>query len=180
VTAAGDAAGSASTTGHRAEAAGRPPVACALLTVSDSRTEATDESGALMRRLVEAAGHRVVAYALLANDEGAVREHVRALAQRDDVDAVLITGGTGLGRRDRTVEAVRALFDKELPGFGEIFRMLSFTEQVGTAAILSRAAAGSVNRRLVVAMPGSKAAVELALTRVLLPELPHAIRELTR
>ncbi|HVZ48488.1 MAG TPA: MogA/MoaB family molybdenum cofactor biosynthesis protein [Gemmatimonadaceae bacterium] len=180
MTAAGDSGRSASTTGHRAESAGRPPVACALLTVSDSRTEATDESGALMRRLVEAAGHRVVAYALLANDEDLVREHVRALARRDDVDAVLITGGTGLGSRDRTVEAVRGLFDKELPGFGEVFRMLSFTEQVGTAAILSRATAGGVNRRLVVSMPGSQAAVELALTRVLLPELRHVIRELRR
>lgn len=171
---------SASTTDHRAESAARPPVGCALLTVSDSRTEATDESGAVMRRLVEEAGHRVVAYALLTNDEPAVREHVRALAQRADVDAVLITGGTGLGSRDRTVEAVRPLFEKGLPGFGEIFRMLSFTEQVGTAAILSRAVAGSVNRKLVVSMPGSKAAVELALTRVLLPELRHAIRELSR
>lgn len=171
---------SESTASHRTEAGSRPPVACALLTVSDSRTEATDESGALMQRLVTDAGHRVVAYALLRNDEAAVREHVRALTQRDDVDAVLITGGTGLGSRDRTVEAVRPLFEKEMPGFGEIFRVLSFQEQVGTAAILSRAVAGGVNGKLVASMPGSKAAVELALTRVLLPELAHAIRELKR
>ena len=89
-------------------------------------------------------------------------------------------GGTGLGSRDRTVEAVRPLLEKELPGFGEIFRVVSFHEQVGTAAILSRAVAGGVRGRLVVSMPGSKAAVELALTRVLLPELRHAIRELRR
>lgn len=171
---------SESTAGHRAEASERAPVACALLTVSDSRTEATDESGPLMRRLVEAAGHRVAGYALLRNDEAAVREHVRALIGRADVDAVLITGGTGLGSRDRTVEAVRPLLDKEMPGFGEIFRMVSFNEQVGTAAILSRAVAGGANGKLVVSMPGSKAAVELALTRVLLPELSHVIRELKR
>ncbi len=171
---------SPSTESHRREAGAASPLSCALLTVSDSRTEADDESGALMRRLVEAAGHRVCDYALLRNDESAVREHVRGLAGRDDVDAVLITGGTGLGSRDRTVEAVRPLFDKEMPGFGEIFRMVSFTEQVGTAAILSRAVAGVVNGTLVASMPGSKAAVELALTRVLLPELRHAIRELRR
>ena len=92
----------------------------------------------------------------------------------------LVTGGTGLGSRDRTVEAVRPLLEKELPGFGEIFRVVSFQEEVGTAAILSRAVAGGVRGRLVVSMPGSKAAVELALTRVLLPELRHAIRELRR
>lgn len=171
---------SASAANHRSEANARPPVACALVTVSDSRTEATDESGALMRRLVEEAGHEVVAYALMKNDEPAVREHVRGLTRRADVDAVLITGGTGLGSRDRTVEAVCPLFEKEMPGFGEIFRMLSFTGQVGTAAILSRAVAGGVNGKLVALMPGSKAAVELALTKVLLPELRHVIRELKR
>jgi len=171
---------SESTEGHRADADKRAPVSCALLTVSDSRTEATDESGALMRRLVEEAGHTVADYTLLRNQDAAVRAHVQALVVRADVDAVLISGGTGLGSRDRTVEAVRPLFDKELPGFGEIFRMVSFNEQVGTAAILSRAVAGSVNGKLVVSMPGSKAAVELALTRVLLPELRHAIRELSR
>lgn len=165
---------------HRAEGEQRPPVACAIVTVSDSRTEATDASGARMRELLEGAGHRVVDYALYRNEEAAVREHVRALVARDDVDVVLLTGGTGLGSRDRTVEAVRPLFEKELPGFGEIFRLVSFQEQVGTAAILSRAVAGGVRGRLIVSMPGSKAAVELALTRVLLPELRHAIRELRR
>lgn len=171
---------SESTACHRADAAGNPPVRCAVLTVSDSRTEATDESGKLIGRLIRDAGHEAVAYDLLKNDESAVREHVSLLVTRDDVDAILITGGTGLSARDRTIEAVRPLFSKEIPGFGEIFRMLSFTEQVGTAAILSRATAGSVNGRLVVSMPGSRAAVELALTRILLPELRHVIRELRR
>ena len=171
---------SESTAGHRAEAAKRAAINCATLTVSDSRTEETDESGKVMRRLIEEAGHKVTAYSLMKNDEPAVRGHVQALLAREDVDAVLITGGTGLGSRDRTVEAVTPLFDKAMPGFGEIFRMVSFTDQVGTAAILSRAVAGGVNGKLVVSMPGSKAAVELALTRVLLPELRHVIRELKR
>ncbi len=133
-----------------------------------------------MKRLLSAAGHRVADHSLLRNDEDAVRTHVRMLIDRADVDAVFLTGGTGLGSRDRTVEAVRPLLDKELPGFGELFRLVSFQEQVGAAAMLSRAVAGGVNGRLVVSMPGSKAAVELALTRILLPELRHAIRELRR
>ena len=168
------------TRGHRAEGEALPAIRCAVVTVSDSRTVATDESGAVIKRLLEAAGHHVADYTLLANDEPHVRDHVRALLARDDIDAVLLTGGTGLGSRDRTVEAVRPLLDKELPGFGELFRMVSFQEQVGAAAILSRALAGGSAGRLVVSMPGSRAAVELALTRILLPELRHAIRELRR
>jgi molybdenum cofactor biosynthesis protein B len=148
--------------------------------VSDTRTESTDESGALMKQLLADGGHQVAAYALLPNDEARVREHVGALLARGDIDAVLITGGTGLGARDRTVEAVRPLLEKELPGFGELFRVISYQDQVGTAAILSRALAGGAQGKLLVSMPGSKAAVELALTRILLPELRHAIRELRR
>ena len=168
------------TRAHRAEADARPPLGVAVLTVSDTRTAETDESGPLMRRLVEAAGHRAIVGGILRNHEGEVREYVRAMLVRDDIDVILLSGGTGLGSRDATVEAVRALFEKEMPGFGEIFRLLSFQEQVGTAAILSRAVAGSARGRLIVSMPGSKAAVELALSRVLLPELRHAIRELRR
>lgn len=168
------------TRSHRAEGDTLAALGCAIVTVSDSRTEATDESGALMKRLIEGAGHRVADYALFKNDESAVREHVRFLVVREDIDAILLTGGTGLGSRDRTVEAVRPLIEKELPGFGELFRVVSFQEQVGTAAILSRALAGGSRGKLIVSMPGSKAAVELALTRVLLPELRHAIRELRR
>jgi molybdenum cofactor biosynthesis protein B len=165
---------------HRAEGDARPPVRCALLTVSDSRTVETDAAGALMRQLVEGAGHTVADYALLKNDEAKVRDQVRAWLTQGDVDAVLITGGTGLGSKDRTIEAVRPLLEKELPGFGEIFRVLSFQEQVGTAAILSRALAGSAKGTFIVSLPGSKAAVELALTRIVLPELRHLVRELRR
>jgi molybdopterin adenylyltransferase len=165
---------------HRTEGDALAPLQCAILTVTDTRTVDNDESGVAIKRLIEAAGHHMADYALLPNNEARVRGHVRALVARNDIDAVLITGGTGLGSKDRTVEAVRSLIEKELPGFGELFRMVSFQEQVGTAAILSRAVAGSANGKLVVSMPGSKAAVELALTRILLPELRHAIRELRR
>jgi molybdenum cofactor biosynthesis protein B len=168
------------TASHRAEGEALAALRCAVVTVSDTRTIATDESGALMQRLLEGAGFAVADYALLPNMEARVRAHVRTLIARADVDAVLLTGGTGLGSKDRTVEAVRPLLDKELPGFGEIFRVLSFQEQIGTAAILSRAVAGGASGKFVVSMPGSKAAVELALTRIILPELRHAIRELRR
>jgi molybdenum cofactor biosynthesis protein B len=165
---------------HRSEGAALPGIQCAVVTVTDSRTVDTDASGTLMKCLLGDAGHQVTSYVLLRNDESAVREHVRALLARDDVDAVLLTGGTGLGSRDRTVEAIRPLLEKELPGFGELFRVVSFQEQVGAAAILSRAIAGGARGKLVASMPGSRAAVELALTRILLPELRHAIRELRR
>jgi molybdenum cofactor biosynthesis protein B len=168
------------TTSHRAEGDALPALRCAIVTVTDTRTIDTDESGAEIRRLLEAAGHHVTAYTLLPNNEARVRGQVRTLIARNDLDAVLITGGTGLGSKDRTVEAVRPLLEKELPGFGELFRVVSFQEQIGAAAILSRALAGSAGGKLVVSMPGSKAAVELAMTRILLPELRHAIRELRR
>ena len=170
---------SASTTSHRAAAAGRA-ARCAVVIVSDSRTEETDESGPLAMRLIEAAGHSIVHRTLLPNDEARVRSEVTSLAARDDVDFILLSGGTGLGARDRTIEAVRPLLEKELPGFGELFRWVSFQEQVGTAAMLSRALAGAARGKLVVSLPGSKAAVDLALTRILLPELNHLLNELRR
>lgn len=167
-------------TGAHREAAAATSARCAVIIVSDSRTEQTDESGPLARRLVEEAGHTVVHSALLANDELRVRHEVSALVARDDVDVVILSGGTGLGARDRTVEAVRPLLDKELPGFGELFRWVSYKEQIGTAAILTRALAGTANKTLIVSLPGSKNAVFLALKEVLLPELKHLLHELKR
>ena len=168
------------TSEHRSDAATRPPVQVAVVVVSDKRTVETDESGPLARWLLIQAGHTVTGFALLPNDEANTRAHVAALITRDDVDVVILCGGTGLGAMDRTVEAVRPLMQKELPGFGELFRLISYQEQIGTAAILTRATAGGVNGKLIVSLPGSKAAVELALTRVLLPELQHVMHELRR
>jgi molybdenum cofactor biosynthesis protein B len=170
----------AGTAAHKKEGDAITAVRVAVVTVSDSRTVETDESGAVMKQLIEVAGHEVADYTLLPNVEARVRGHVRAMVARADVDAVFLTGGTGLGSKDRTVEAVRDLIDKELPGFGEIFRVISFQQQIGAAAILTRAIAGSASGKLVVSMPGSKAAVELALTHILMPELRHAVRELRR
>lgn len=168
------------TTEHRAAAQQGAPVRCAIVVVSDKRTLATDESGPLARALLTDAGHVVTHFALLPNDEANTRAHVALLIAREDVDAVILAGGTGLSAKDRTVEAVHPLFEKELPGFGELFRMLSYQEQIGTASILTRAVAGGVNGTLIVSLPGSKAAVELALTKVLLPELRHLLHELRR
>ena len=171
---------SPSTTAHRDDAARRDGARCMVFTVSDSRTAATDESGALIERLLVAAGHVVVERRLLTNDEGPMARALDGALARDDVDVVLCTGGTGLGSRDRTVQVVRTRLDRELPGFGELFRMLSYEEQIGAAAWLSRALAGAARGKLVAVMPGSRAAVELAMTRLLIPELQHALRELKR
>jgi molybdenum cofactor biosynthesis protein B len=170
---------SAGTAAHRAAAA-ELVVRCAVVIVTDTRTIETDESGPLAQRLIEQAGHEVLHRALLPNDEARVRGEVQALLARDDIDAVVLSGGTGLGARDRTVDAVRPLIERELPGFGELFRWVSYSEQIGTAAILSRAFAGSARGRLVVSLPGSKAAVDLALTKLLLPELRHVLHEIRR
>ena len=170
----------AGTQQHRAEATRLGALACAVLTVSDSRTDATDESGPLARQLLEAAGHTIITYALLPNDEDRVRSHVQQWLRRGDLHAIVITGGTGLGSKDRTIEAVRPLFEKEISGFGELFRLLSYQEQIGTTAILSRATAGSAHGAVIVSLPGSRAAVELAVTRILVPELPHLLREIRR
>ncbi len=171
---------SASAAAHREEASRQQAARCVVLTISDSRTTATDESGDLLARLLIEGGHVVVARHLIPNDEAQVRSRVAEALARDDTDAVLCTGGTGLGSRDRTVDVVRPLLEKELPGFGELFRLLSFQEQIGAAAILSRALAGSARGKFVAVMPGSKAAVELAMTRLIVPELQHALRELRR
>lgn len=151
----------------------------ALLTVSDSRTEATDRSGARAKALLLAAGHRVVDYAILPDEPEPVRRQVESWLKREDCDAVVSSGGTGISTRDRTYEALSALLDKRLDGFGELFRSLSF-EQVGSAAMLSRAVGGVAAGRLLFALPGSTAAVELGLERLILPELSHLLAELRK
>jgi molybdenum cofactor biosynthesis protein B len=168
------------TRAHRADAQQYGSLRCAVLTVSDSRTADTDASGPSIREALTARGHVVADHALLPNEEPRVRAHVRGWLAREDLDVVIVTGGTGLSARDRTIEALTPLFEKAIPGFGEIFRLLGFQEQVGTAAILSRAAAGIAKGKLVVSLPGSRAAVELALQRILLPELAHLMREIRR
>jgi molybdopterin adenylyltransferase len=148
----------------------------AVLTVSDTRTIETDTSGALIVALAEAAGHRVVERTILPDEPAAMRPFLQACGANDDLHAVLVTGGTGVSARDQTFETVSALLTKPLPGYGELFRMLSYA-QIGPACMLSRAVGGLMGKTAVLVMPGSRAAVELAMTKIILPELPHLVRE---
>ena len=161
---------------HRSDAPTH--VSCFVLTCSDARAQAADVSGRALREGLEAAGHSVVGQTVVRDEP----EQIRAAVERGlegGARAVLITGGTGITKRDQTVEAIRPLLEKEIPGFGELFRMLSFQE-IGSAAWLSRALAGTVRGALVFVLPGSPNAVRLALDRLILPELGHAVRELSR
>ena len=153
--------------------------AIALLTVSDTRTEADDRSGATARRLLEQAGHTIVDYRILPDEPQEVRGQVQDWLSRADCDGVIVNGGTGISGRDRTVEALAGLLDRRLDGFGELFRMLSF-EQVGSAAMLSRAVGGIASGKLLFSLPGSTAAVQLALERLIVPEIGHLLSELRK
>ncbi len=148
----------------------------AVLTLSDTRTIETDTSGALIVELAEAAGHTVIERTILPDEPERIRPLLEAYRDRPDLDAVLLTGGTGISPRDQTFETVSRLLTKAIPGYGELFRMLSYAE-IGPAAILSRAVGGLIGSRVVLVMPGSKAAVELAMNRIILPELPHLVQQ---
>ena len=162
---------------HKSLAPPAGAVRVALVTASDSRTPETNEGGRLLRRLIEEAGFKVTSDSLLPEEPAALRDAVAGAARESDV--VIVTGGTGIGPRDRSPEAVGALFDRRLPGFGELFRMLSF-QDIGPAAMLSRADAGVVGATLVFLLPGSPAAVELAVRRLIAPELTHDVGQLHR
>jgi molybdenum cofactor biosynthesis protein B len=162
---------------HRATAP--RSIGCFVLTVSDSKTPETDTGGALVRELIAAAGHRVVGHAIVRDEPAQVAAVVREGCDNPAVQAFVLTGGTGVTSRDATFEAVEALLDKRLAGFGELFRMLSYQE-IGAAAMLSRAQAGVVRGRALFSLPGSPNACRLALEKLILPELGHLLREISR
>jgi molybdenum cofactor biosynthesis protein B len=151
-------------------------VGCFIITISDTRTDATDTSGQAISDLLAAAGHQVLGRVILKDDASLVRGTIERLLARPEVQVVISTGGTGITSRDTTFEAVDALLEKRLDGFGELFRMLSF-EQIGAAAMLSRATAGLAGGRIIVALPGSEPAVRLAMEKLLLPELGHLVQQ---
>jgi molybdenum cofactor biosynthesis protein B len=161
---------------HRAE--GPPAVRAYVVTASDTRGEAEDQSGAFLRQAAASAGHLLVGYQVVKDEPDQIRAALRAAAAAG-AEAVLVNGGTGIAGRDRTYEAVAGLLEKRLDGFGELFRMLSFQE-IGSAAMLSRAVAGVWQGRVVFSMPGSLAAVRLAWEKLIAPELPHLLRELRK
>jgi molybdenum cofactor biosynthesis protein B len=154
-------------------------VRCFIVTVSDTRTEATDSSGRAISDLLSAAGHVVAGRAIVKDDAEMVRGTLERQLAIADVQAIITTGGTGVTARDSTYEVVSSLLQKRLDGFGELFRMLSF-QQIGPAAMMSRACAGIVAGHVVVSLPGSEAAVRLALERLLIPELGHLVQQATR
>ena len=154
-------------------------VRCFIVTVSDTRTEETDTSGRAIAELLDAAGHIVTGRAIVKDEASLVREAVRRQLASPDVQAIIATGGTGITSRDSTYEAISALLEKRLDGFGELFRMLSF-EQIGAAAMMSRACAGLAAGHIVVSLPGSEAAVRLAMERLLIPELGHLVQQASR
>jgi molybdenum cofactor biosynthesis protein B len=148
--------------------------AVALLTVSDTRKPENDRSGQIARALIERAGHRVVDYRVLPDEPESITRCVGEWLDREDCEGIIVNGGTGVAARDRTYEAVSNLLEVRLDGFGELFRMLSY-EQVGSAAMLSRAVAGIARGKPLFSLPGSPKAVELALERLVLPELGHLL-----
>lgn len=151
-------------------------VRIAVLTVSDTRTDDDDTSGALIRELCSMAGHTIVGGQIVPDDLERIRGAVEVGSRDPEVDAIIVTGGTGVGPRDVTPEAIAPLLERELPGFGELFRMLSWQE-IGAAAYASRAVAGVAAGTVVFALPGSRAAVRLALERLVLPEVAHLVGE---
>lgn len=165
------------TPAHEHKAASPVHVAAFVITSSDTRNAKTDKSGALIRDALEGAGHTIVGHVVVQDDPVALRGALEQAAQ-GGARAVIITGGTGIARRDQVVETLRPLLEKELPGFGELFRALSFQE-IGSAAMLSRAVAGTMNGMIVFALPGSSNAVRLGMEKLILPELGHAVRLLS-
>lgn len=162
---------------HRREAPKR--VNSAVITVSDTRTLETDTGGRTAVDLLTEAGHPVLRREIIPDHPPRMRELLIELRDGGQVDVILMTGGTGLGSRDQTFETVSGLLDKTLPGYGELFRMLSF-QQIGPAAMLSRATGGLIGHTVVLTMPGSRAAVRLAMEKIILPELGHLVREAKR
>ena len=154
-------------------------VRCYVLTVSDTRTEENDTGGRLLRDLLVDEGHDVVGHAIVPDEPATLRAAIERQLDAAEVQAVITTGGTGISRRDGTYEVVSGLIEKRIDGFGELFRALSF-EEIGPAAMLSRACAGTARGTIVISLPGSQNAVRLGMTKLVIPELGHLVREVTR
>jgi molybdenum cofactor biosynthesis protein B len=164
---------------HKHRESAPETVRIAILTISDTRTPETDTGGDIAEELLEDAGQEVVERRIVRDEVAGIRNNLIDLLARSDVDAVLTTGGTGISARDTTFEVVERMLEKRLDGFGEIFRMLSY-EEIGSAAIMSRALAGSVGSKVVASLPGSRNAVRLAVEKLLVPELSHVVFELRK
>lgn len=151
----------------------------AVLTVSDTRNEKTDDSGTLIRDMVIQAGHKVIAYRVVKDEASVIKDAVQTFVDNADVSVLVVNGGTGISRRDVTVETLEPFLEKKLNGFGELFRHLSYQE-IGATAMVSRAIAGTIKRKIVFLLPGSTNAVRLAIEKLILPEVQHIVWELER
>ena len=154
-------------------------VNCAVITVSDTRTSENDTSGQLIQQLLGEAGHTLAAYRILKDEPAEIREQLKLLCASPDLDALIFNGGTGIAPRDTTYDAIASLLEKTLPGFGEVFRWLSY-EEIGSRAIASRAIAGVYRSKLIFSLPGSSKAVKLAMEKLILPELVHLVKQLRK
>lgn len=152
----------------------------AILTVSDTRTAETDKGGNRVQEIAEAAHLDVVARSLVKDDMEAISNVIEGWISDPSIDVIVTTGGTGIAKRDVTIEAVSSLLDKEIPGFGELFRYISYVDDIGLRAIASRAIAGVARNSLIFAIPGSVGAVTLAMERLIVPQIPHLVREITK
>ncbi len=154
-------------------------VSCAVLIVSDSRTERDDESGTLIRQKLSQSGHRVMFYSILKNEADSIKKKIYELLKQQELQVIITSGGTGVSHRDITVETIIPILEKKLDGFGQLFRFLSYQE-IGTAAIMSRAFAGVAQGKVILCLPGSPGAANLAMDKIILPEIGHMVREATR
>lgn len=154
-------------------------VGCAVITVSDTRSLETDRSGQLIQQLLQAAGHQIVEYRLLKDEPDLIQDYIKTLIQHSDLQVVILNGGTGIAPRDTTYDAIERLLDKTLPGFGEIFRWLSYQE-IGSRAVASRAVAGVCQGKLIFSLPGSSNAVRLGMEQLILPEMEHLVKQVNQ
>ena len=164
---------------HKHRESAPETVRVAILTISDTRTPETDTGGDVAEELLRKAGQKIVERRIVRDEVTGIRNTLVDLLARSEVDAVVTTGGTGISARDATYEVVDRMLEKRLDGFGEIFRMLSY-EEIGAAAMMSRALAGAVGAKFVASLPGSRNAVRLAVEKLLVPELSHVVFELRK
>ena len=154
-------------------------VNCAVLIISDSRTEQDDESGALIKHKLNENGHGITFYGILKNDAAAIRQKIEELLEQEELQVIIASGGTGVSHRDVTIDTIEPILQKKLDGFGELFRFLTYQE-IGTGSIMSRATAGVAQGKVIICLPGSLGAVTLAMDKIILPEIGHLVREATR
>lgn len=154
-------------------------VACAVITISDTRTKETDKSGQLIQQFLQDAQHSIEAYTVIKDEPELIQQQVTLLSKNTNLDVIILNGGTGIAPRDTTYDAIENLLEKTLPGFGELFRYLSYQE-IGSRAIASRAVAGIYRRKLIFSLPGSSNAVKLGMEKLILPELVHLVQEMRK